>query len=169
MHFIQVHRSPDSQKRALKRNFLKNFLHSFLAVTAKVLCRWCPVPQVDKDARNYLHIKSRCLAQLGRVRREKREARKDFNTNSCSTKGNIKNCPAGGWEKRETASAVDSLCLFSMTTRSHLERSLWKSHVESTQQALAWQLTVNGHVYLLTSSKPLETCIIDGTPGSRSH
>lgn len=149
----------DSQKRARKRNFL----HSFLAVTVKVLCRWCPVPQVDKDARNYL------LAQLGRVWRERREGRNDFNTNSCSTKGNIKNCPAGWWEKRETASAVDSLCLFSRTTRSHLERSLWKSHVESTQQALAWQLTVNGHMYLITSSKPLETCIIDGTPGSRSH
>lgn len=156
-------------KRALKKNFPKNFLRSFLAVTAKVVCRWGPVLQVDEDASNYLHKKSCCLAQLGYVRWEKREAGKDFNTYSCSTKGSLMNCVAQWWKKKKKLLQLIH-CVSLLWQPGRTMNAPGENHTLSRRnRALAWQLTVNWRMYLITSSKPLETCIIDGAPKSLSH
>lgn len=164
------------KKRAVKKeNFLKkkktpNFLHSFLAVTVKVLCRWGPVLQVDQDACNYLHIK-KVVAWPSLAESDERRGRHrgSSNTYSWSTKHSIMNCAAGGQKKKEKASAADSFRLFLTATGSHHGCSLWKSHPEPAQQGVSMTAncklaSVSRHLF-----KPLETCIIDGALESLSH
>lgn len=103
----------EERKLSWKKKKTLNFLHSFLAVTVKVLCRWGPVLQVDQDACNYLHIK-KVVAWPSLAESDERRGRQrgSFNTCSWSTKHSIMKCAAGGRKKRKSFCCwfIPSLC-----------------------------------------------------------